>query len=160
MRGDAKRSVRAPASDPAEPLIRHFFGSDTPVASVVFTLRGKRDLAAHRTRQAVVGLLENSDLFSGHPMDVVIAAHELASNAVSHGRPPSQLAIVSNQSLTVVGACDAAPPQTMAPPEPFRGLWVLGRLSSGGVHVFPSANGGKWVAVALESPGNEPIPIL
>jgi hypothetical protein len=82
----------------------------------------------------------------GHlAVDVALVVHELAVNAILHGDPPHTAVLAASNERLAIAVHDRSPALPEATEEPYHGLWILGRLTDGQVHVIPTVPTGKWV---------------
>jgi hypothetical protein len=88
----------------------------------------------------------------GVPMDryaTELAAHELAANALLHGDGTVDLLIVATAKVGVIAVHDGSPVIPTSAEAEYHGLWILSRLTHGGLSVIPVDDNGKWVVAVL-----------
>jgi hypothetical protein len=78
---------------------------------------------------------------------LVLAAHELLTNAVLHGEQPVALLVADDKPGTLVAVLDHGAPRDLVT-GPYHGLAILDTASDGKIDVLPVTDG-KWVAVHL-----------
>lgn len=122
--------------------------SEVPVAEIGFCVHDLYDL-----RRLVASTARNAGLSSSRADELALAANEIATNAVLHGRPPATLRIWQREGEIVCEVADAGPGMKdtragqLRPPAGAsggRGLWLARQLCDS-----VEIRNGVWCTVSL-----------